>query len=325
MKLVQLLVLLSLAFFVQNGDAETDPTTVSKFIPKVNQSAVNTTTALNPEVIQSDKKWTASISLNPTSDYNTADAINVITKIGLSYKVIDKYKISLAHGFESVPLLLQKDDLLEDAKTNNFRSMYTDIGVSNTISGILKSDDISLGLLARILSHDSIYNKTLDAGIRSKYDIYVSVPYTINPKTSLSLFTQLRHYQKVAVERANDHMANRLIFGPSISYAFNDQISVYQILSSMTSFIDGIDFRRSRERAYLETGLKITPPIKGLSISLNINQEKEISAKRGYTVTPFTLYRPNDGVLNSNGDNIAANGEKILDYVSYAALISYSF
>ena len=288
---------------------------------------VNLTQSPLPEGITStSKKWAGVISLNPSSDYNSSSSLNVTTKIGGSYKVFEKYKILLAQAFETVPLKpYYSEDLKADIDHNNFRSMYTDLGFSTNVPGTLRSDDISLALMARILNHDSIYNKTLDAGIRTKYDFNISIPYTVTPKLNLSLFTQLRHYQKAAIEQANDHMTNRLLFGPTISYALSDRLTFYQILSSMTSLIDGTDFRRSRERAYLETGLRITPPIKGLSISLNVNQEKEILAKKGYTVTPFTLYKPHDGVLDSDGYNRAENGEKINDYVTYAGLISYSF
>lgn len=298
-------------------------------VPVPNTTSI-TNTQLDPQIDQLlPKKWTVTLSTNPVSDFNAAAAVTTTTKLGFTYKIKETYKVSLAHAFESVPLSTLQGDLRQDAKNNNFRSMYTDIGLSSSatgyLSGLLSSDTITVGTLARILSHDSIYNKTLDAGIRAKYDLYILIPYTLHPKINLSFFSQFRHYQEEAIERDNDHRKNRFMFGPTIAYAVNDRLSIYQILSSMTSLIDGMDFRRSRERVYLETGLKISPPVKGLTISLNINHEKEIAAKRGYTITPFTLYRPNDGFLNQDGYNIAANGEKIHDYVNYSAMISYSF
>jgi hypothetical protein len=73
--------------------------------------------------------------------------------------------------------------------------------------------------------------------------------------------------------------------------------------------------RRRFERMYLETGVNLTP-IKNLSIGINVNQDKAISAseKSGVTVTDFTIYNP----------QAAASGDT-LDSVAYEAMITYKF
>lgn len=154
------------------------------------------------------------------------------------------------------------------------------------------------------------------------------MPYTITPKVSVDVFTQLRNIQQNDSNHADKritHKASRIIFGPTVSFAFNDVVSVYQTANIISSFTDGTDFRRTKERGYLETGVNLAPPaVKGLKISMLVSQDKEIHAAKGNTVTPFNLYKPNDGTL-VNGDRLAANGEKIMDAVSYEAVVSYSF
>lgn len=282
--------------------------------------AANTTTTAAETVAPPAKKWSASLMVNPSVDYNSPKEVGSLTKIGAGYKITPKIKASVGQTFQSVAVESAPAEYREYVNANNFRAAYTDLTVSTSVPGMLKSDDISVSLNARLLTEDALYSRVDTAGYDTIYDLNIAMPYTITPKVSVELFTQLRNVQQ------NDfnHKANRVIFGPSISYAFNDIVSVYQAANVIVSLKDGADFRRSRERGYLETGVNLAPPVKGLNITMLVSQDKEINAGAGNTVTPFNLYKPNDGTL-VNGERVAANGEKTMDIVSYEAVVSYSF
>ena len=46
------------------------------------------------------KKWKGSISSTPTLDQSDAQSIQVLSKVGMSYKITDKLTVKLAQTFE---------------------------------------------------------------------------------------------------------------------------------------------------------------------------------------------------------------------------------
>jgi hypothetical protein len=277
--------------------------------------AANTTAVKATEVAAPTKKWSASISVNPSVDFNTPKEVGTLTKVGGGYKLTDKIKASLGHTFQSVAAESVQGSSRDYIDRNNFRSAYTDLGVSTSVGGILKSDDISIAANARIYSTDALVTREgAGAAVQSLYDINITMPYTITPKISAAMFTQIRHSQFSGTDM------DRIILSPSVSYAFNDVVSIYQSVGYMLATQDELQFRKRRERATLETGVDIAP-MKGLSINLNVNQDKAISTNvGGEAVSGFNLYKPNDG---TNG--AFADGSNAFDYVSYEAVVAYSF
>ena len=142
---------------------------------------------------------------------------------------------------------------------------------------------------------------TTTGGYSTSYnlvDVNFSVPYTLSPKWSLSIDTQYRtvdnkpKWKTVSAEgetfRREDvsQNSNRFIVGPSLTYAINDTVSVYQAASWIGSFKDAEALRRNYERMYLETGVTVTPQsVKGLSMTFMVDQDKAVYALSRFFVS----------------------------------------
>jgi len=277
--------------------------------------AMNTTAAATSNVVAPAKKWSAAISLNPSADFNAPKMVGALTKISAGYKLTDKIKASMGHTFQTVAADSVIGASRDYVNQNNFRSAFTDVGLATSVAGVLKSEDISIAGNARIYSTDALMTREgAGAAVQTLYDLNITMPYTLTPKISTALFTQVRHMQFTGSDM------DRIILSPSVSYAFNDVVSIYHAAGYMLATQDEMALRYRRERLTLETGLDIAP-IKGLTINLNVNQDKAIgTAVPGEAVSGFNLYKPNDG----NG-GVLANGSNAFDYVAYEAVVSYSF
>jgi hypothetical protein len=292
--------------------------------PAAGTSVVTETAAPAPA-----KKWGASVNVNPAVDYTAPTEVSALTTFGVSYKVTDAWKASLKQTFESVAPeskrklsaaeaeALTGDDLearvveandRADLDTNNFRAAYTDLVASTSLPAMLGSDAIALSIGTRITNRDATVTRTGSLGsINAHYEANVVVPWTITPKWSTSVLGQYRHY-----DMQNDGQ-DRVIALPSVSYAFNDVVSMYQAAGILYSTQKAFELRLRRTRALLETGLDIAP-MKGLTVNLNINQDKSIDSSVD-EVTDFNIYKP----------SVASTGQTTLDAVAYEANISFSF
>ena len=290
-------------------DSEMKNTSVPAVSPVVAAPAEGTSVATNTAAAAPTKKWGASINVNPSSDFNTPDQVGALTTLGASYKVTDSWKATLKQTFESVaPESLTDSNERSSIDSNNFRAAYTDLVASTSLPAVMGSDAIALSFGTRIINRDALVTRsgTL-VPINAHYEANVIGPWTITPNWSTSVLGQYRHY-----DMQNDGQ-DRVIAMPSLSYAFNDVVSMYQAAGVLYSTQKAFNLEFRRTRALVETGLDIAPK-KGLSINLNINQDKAIASSVD-EVTPFNVYKP----------STASAGQATLDAVAYEANISYSF
>lgn len=273
--------------------------------------AAGTSTATVIATATPAKKWSAGITVNPQFDSTSIGDVQTLTNINGAYQVTDKMKMKLAQTFET---LAAGNNLQADAKNlkstqdNNFRPAFTDLSVSSALPAMIGSDAMPVSLMYRNVNGDSLL--TTIGAYKNSHGFFqgsLSIPFTISPKWSVSLDNSLRNFlNKVGPN------SNRLASIPTVSYNINDMVSVYQSAGYMLSLRDNNELRRNVERMYLETGISMTP-VKNLSISLDVNQDKAIYAApaSGVTVSDFNLYKP---VANASFDS-----------VSYEAIVSYNF
>jgi hypothetical protein len=266
------------------------------------------------------KKWGVGVVVDASNDYLTQGDIQALTGVSVSYKVTDKIKIKAGQTFES---LTKGDDLKTDEQKvglvneNNFRTAYTDMNVSTKLAGILGSDELAVSLNFKDINGNAIISKK---GLgkfglaQSIIEANLSIPYTLSPKWSVSIDTQLRHVASTLGYTENKH---RIFAIPTASYTINDYVSLYQSAGMFFSFDQNTKFRNTYQRAYLATGVSLTP-VKNLSIDLNVSQDKAVFVQSDMmeSVTGFSLYQP----------TIAASGVgATFDAVGYEGVISYSF
>jgi hypothetical protein len=279
------------------------------------------------------KKWGAKAQLYSTTDFTNTQNIQNLTTFSGSYKVLPKLSVKLGQTFETLTNGRDTSEATRElTKTNNFRTAYTDIGASTSLPGFAGSDELPLSVNFRVMGGESEYTTT--GGYSTSYnlvDVNFSVPYTLSPKWSLSIDTQYRtvdnkpKWKTVSAEgetfRREDvsQNSNRFIVGPSLTYAINDTVSVYQAASWIGSFKDAEALRRNYERIYLETGVTVTPQsVKGLSMTFMVDQDKAVyaSPSSNIEVSGFSLYKPTEA---------ASGPDATLDAVAYEAVIAYSF
>lgn len=259
------------------------------------------------------KKWSAKAQIYSNTDSRNTQNIQTLTTFSGSYKVLPKLSAKIGQTFET---LTNGRDTSEETraltKANNFRTAYTDFGVSTSLPGFAGSDELPLSANFRVMGGTSEYTTTGSySALYNLVDVNFSIPYTLSPKWSLSIDNQWRTAD--FKEKAN---TNRFIAGPSLTYTINDYVSVYHSVSYIGSFKDAEELRRNIERFYMETGVTLTP-IQSLSMTFNVNQDKAMYASptSGVDVTNYSLYKSTDSV--AGGDT--------LDDVSYEAIVAYSF
>ncbi len=277
--------------------------------------AAGTSTAAPAAAAAPTKKWGASITLNPSSDFSTPSAVGTLSTLAGSYKVTESWKAALKYTAESVAAESVEGQSREYIDSNNFRTAYIDVAASTSRPSVLGSDAISLAISVRETAKDAlIVREGALLGMNRHIDVTAVAPFTITPKFTVSVLGQYRNMD------TDDDRLDRVIVMPSASYAINDVVSVYQAAGYMNSTQAGWELRPRRERLLLETGVDIVPA-KGLSINLNVNQDKILSSTRpGETVTDLSLYKPVDVTADQK-----AAGAKSFDAVTYEAIIAYSF
>jgi hypothetical protein len=256
------------------------------------------------------KKWGVTTQVLSSNDYLTQGDIQTLTSIAGSYKVTDKLKLKVKQTFESLtagPDLNSREADRQKIDDNNFRATFADFSVSSSLGGILGSNDLPVSLNYKYISGDAIYSTT--GGYSSAHGMVeanLSIPYTLSPKWELSIDTQIRHVVNKTTE--NSH---RILAIPTLSYAINDMVSIYQAAGPIYSFDRNERFRNTYQRAYLATGVSIVP-VKGLTLDLNVSQDKAVSvtSDKPQSVTAFNLYSPTiaDGGVDATFDAVAYEG-----------------
>ena len=240
--------------------------------------------------------------------------MQVLSKVGMSYKITDKLTVKAAQTFETLNAANNMDaGQRELIDRSNFRSAFTDISLSTTANGIFGSNALPISLNYKKITGDAVIaQKSTFASTDAMIDLNVSVPYTLNPKFDLSIDTQVRHIQNDNAEKSS----YRILAIPTLSYNLNDVVSIYQGAGIILSMKDNSALRRNYERLNLSTGVAITAS-KNLSFDLNVSQDKAIyvNPNAAYDVTAFAPYQ----VTN------ASNSDRTFDTVSYEATVAYSF
>lgn len=282
--------------------------------------AAGTSTVSGAELAPT-KKWGALLKVYSTDDMNDIKNIQTLSTAGLSYKVSEKVTLKVAETFETLTVgdgVSDSQEKRDMVNSSNFRPSYTDITASVKTAGILGSNDMTSSLNYKMMGGDSVYT-TIGGYAKAKsfVEANLSMPYSLSPKVDVSVDSQWRHV--INRDAAN---SNRFLVVPSISYAFSDVFSVYQAGGVILSMRDNTDFRRNYTRAYIETGVSITP-MKNFSIGLDICQDKALqSSNDGVDVTNWTPYSSN---ISNNGATEADRQGATLDAVAYEGTISYTF
>ncbi len=275
-------------------------------------AAGTSTTSLNDAA--SAKKLNGSVSVTPSQDASDVGSVQVLSKVGASYKVAPKLNLKIAQTFETLNAGASMDqEKRELISRSNFRSAWTDLSASTSTSGILGSNDIAMSLNIKKLTGDAVITQVgAFSKVDAMIDLNASIPYTLNPKFDLSIDTQIRHYIKdVAAESSY-----RLLAVPTLSYNLNDKVSFYQGAGLIMSIKDNTELRRSAERLSLSTGVGYAAT-KSLSFDLNVSQDKAIYVHptTKADVTAFQLY-------NATAAN---DSSRTFDSVAYEATVAYSF
>lgn len=280
------------------------------------------------------KKWSAKAQLFSTTDHTNTQNIQNLTTFSGSYKVLPKLSLKVAQTFETLTNGRDTSDATRElTKSNNFRTSFTDLGVSTSFAGVGGSDDIALSVNFKVMGGESEYTTT--GGYSGAYNFVetnLSVPFTLSPKWSLSVDSQWRTVDNrpkwlsigeqikagnAAADQAYEisQNSNRLLVIPSLTYTINDYVSVYHAAGWIGSFKDAEAVRRNAERIYMETGVTLTP-VKNLTMTFMVDQDKAVyaSPSSGYEVSGYSLYKPTE-----------ATGGETFDAVSYEAVIAYVF
>jgi hypothetical protein len=311
---------------------------------QVTPAADATSTAKAAEAAAPAKKWGVNAQIYSTTDFTNTQNVQTLSTVGGSYKVLPKLTVKAAQTFETLTNgRTTSDETRELTKNSNFRTAYTEVGVSTSIGGVAGSDDIGLSMNLKLMGGDSEYTTT--GGYASAYNFVetnVSTQWTLNPKWSIGGFGQWRAVDNrpkmntVDAQRSAAGLeqyshganaftqnyevsqnSNRFLISPSLNYTVNDQWTVYHSVAWIGSFKDAEALRRNYERIYMETGVTWTP-IKNLSWTVMVDQDKAVyaSPSSGIDVTGYSLYKPTE----------SANGpDSTLDAVAYETVLAYSF
>lgn len=259
----------------------------------------------------SERKFFGSIALYPQTEYGKTDSLMIWTTPGLSYAYDSNLTFTLKQTFETLTGYSNEDITRNKMGENNFRAAFTDIIVSSSLPGFLGITSIPVSLDYRNMNHDGIKVSGWNVA-HALIEGNLSLPYAITSHVDVALDTQIRHY----VMKSGPN-ADRFLAVPTLGYAFNDVVRVYQSAGYVVSTKDDTDFRRNYERMYLETGIVVNP-IKNLTLKFDAYQDKAISASpsSGVDVSDFNLYTP----------TVAKSGPgATLDVMAYEAVITYKF
>lgn len=269
--------------------------------------AAGSSTATVEATDASKKAFSGAVVVYPQASYHSNDLV-VWTSPAIKYAVNDKLTVGVKQTFETLNGFNNDQVTSDGMKDNNFRAAFTDYTISSSLAGMMGSNTIPVSFNYKHINVDALKM----SGYGSAYGMFeanLSLPYTISSKVDISIDTQIRHVMNKVGSNSN-----RILAVPSASYAFNDIVSVYQSAGYILSLRDNNELRRRFERMYLETGVNIAP-IKDLTIGMNVNQDKAISAAdSAFSVSDFTIYNA----------TAAAEGET-LDSVGYEAVITYKF
>ncbi len=262
------------------------------------------------------KNWALKAQVYSTTDYLDTQDVQTLTSLGGSYKLIPKLTVKATETFET--LTNGRDTSAETrelTRSSNFRTAFSDVGLSSSLPGMLGSDEMPISFNWKFLSGTADYITTGKyAKINAVYDFNWSVPFTINPKWSTSIDSQIRLYDK---KEGLDRDGQRTSVSGTVTYTINDFVSVYQSGGTLFSTKDSNEVRLNVQRISLETGVTITP-VKNLNVSFNINQDKAIYASptSKAEVSSFTLYKPNEA---------ASGPDATFDSVAMEALVTYAY
>lgn len=284
------------------------------------------TSAVDASAQAAPKKWSAKAQLYSTTDSTNTQKIQNLTTFSGSYKVLSNLSLRAGQTFETLTNGKGTAEATRElTKRSNFRTSYTDVGVSTSLPGFAGSEKLGLSVNLRLMGGDSEYTTT--GGYGSAYnlvDTNFSIPFTLSPKWSLSIDSQWRTVDNKPKWKVHDDMrvedisqnSNRFLVIPSITYTINDYVSIYHAAGWIGSFKDAEALRRNYERFYMETGVTVTP-IKNLAMTFMVDQDKAIyaSPSSGVDVTGYSLYKP----------TAASNANSTLDAVAYEAIIAYTF
>lgn len=290
--------------------------------PSAGTSAANVSAQAVPA-----KKWSAKAQLYSTTDFTNTQNIQNLTTFSGTYKVLPKLGIKAGQTFETLTNGRDTSDATRElTKSNNFRTAYTEFGVSTSLPGFAGSDDLALGVNLKVMGGESEYTTT--GGYGSAYNFVetnFSVPFTLSPKWSFSVYSQWRavdnrpkwkYYENGRREDISQN-SNRFLVIPSLTYTINDYVSVYHAAGWIGSFKDAEALRRNYERIYMETGVTLTP-IKNLTMTFMVDQDKAVyaSPSSGVEVSGYSFYKPTEA---------AGGPDATLDAVAYEAVIAYTF
>lgn len=276
--------------------------------------AAGTSTATATGTAEAKNAFSGAVVVYPQAGFHSNN-IQIWTTPGIKYNINDKLNVGVKQTFETLNNFNDDAATSQGMKDNNFRAAFTDFTISSTLSssfsGLFGSNPMPISLNYKDIKGDALKMSNYGTAY-GMIEGNLSVPYTVNAKVDFGIDTQIRH-----VIAKNGPNSNRFLAVPSLSYAFNDIVSVYQSAGYILSLRDNNELRRRFERMYLETGVNINP-IKNLSIGMNVNQDKAISAapSSGVDVTNFNLYNT---TASANGDDAT------LDGVAYEAMITYKF
>lgn len=278
--------------------------------------AAGTSTATAAAPAADAKKWGVTAQVLSSNYALSQGDIQTLTSIAASYKITDKIKIKAKQTFETLsagPDLSNDPQKREMIESNNFRPTFADFSVSSTLPGFLGSNELPVSLNYKYITGDAIYTQLGGyAGAHAMVEGNLSIPYTLSPKWELSIDTQIRH----VVAKAGDN-THRVLAIPSLSYAVNDMINVYQAAGLIYSFDRNERFRNVYQRSYLATGVSVVP-VKNLTLDVNVSQDKAIfvTSDKDYDVTNYSLYNPN---VSEKGQ------DRTFDFVAYEGSLTYSF
>jgi hypothetical protein len=288
----------------QTPQVETTKTTTTTITETT--APAGTSVAANSAANNNAKTWSAAASVYGTTFADDTKDVSVQTTVGGDIQVIPNVK---AFGYQTFETLTTSK-YNSETENDNFKAAFYDVGLMASTGSIFGSNDSTLGLRYRNPQGDAFISKVGDwSNIHGFIQAESSIPYTITPAIGVSIDSHIRH--SIMKDEAQKNRAGVI---PQFKYSFNDTVSVYQRAGYIISLRDNNDMRREFERAFLATGVAITP-ISGLSIDLNVNQDKAIYASpaTGVAVSEFNVY---DAPVPTAGT---------LDEVKYDASVSYSF
>ena len=294
---------------VATAQTATNATTTTATVTESSPAAGTSTVV--PAATGSAKNWNLFLISDTSVDQTDVDAVQSTTSVGGSY-LLGSTKLGISQAFDSA----SKEAYFfatSELEQNNFRPMYVEPIASQTVKNFLGSDQTTFTGKVRFYNDNSIlYSAVLKKSIDRHYNLSASSAFMLTPSLAFTMHNEARIYQ------FKDDVPATIRFSaiPGVSYSFADNFSVYQLAGLMVNTKDGEAFRRSLERAYIETGLEYSPKaINGLSVNLLVFQDKMVSSSDGNNISNFSLYSAND----SNGFILGS------DIVVYEAIVKYTY